>query len=167
MINNPDLSFVLPGEDRSFGGNILYVDLVPRSTWKINARSVLAPEVWRDMSRAVRGRAGSCCEVCGNDGRLEAHERWSYDDVANIQKLERLICLCKDCHTTTHFGLAQIQGMGEQAQQHLMRVRGFTPRQAKEHIGDAFAVWHVRNAYKWQVDLDILSDFLPPTSGIS
>jgi hypothetical protein len=41
---------------------------------------------------------------------LEAHERWIYDAPTGVQALRRLICLCTQCHTVTHFGLAQIKG---------------------------------------------------------
>ena len=59
---------------------------------------------------------------------LEAHERWAYDDSSNVQALRRLICLCTDCHTTTHFGLASINGKSDEAFKHLCTVTGIASR---------------------------------------
>ena len=48
----------------------------------------------------VYGRAGHRCEMCGRGPdpaarrRLEAHERWDYDDAGGTQRLARLICTC-------------------------------------------------------------------------
>lgn len=63
-------------------------------------------------------------EICGAaKGRearrwLEVHERWVYDETAHVQTLKRLIRLCTDCHTVTHFGHAQVRvspGRGNRA----------------------------------------------------
>ena len=54
---------------------------------------------------------------------MEAHERWSYDEITYTQKLVRIIALCQQCHQTTHIGLAQIKGNGHEAKQHLKKIR--------------------------------------------
>ena len=46
---------------------------------------------------------------------MEAHERWIYDAPTGAQALRRLICLSTQCHTVTHFGLAQIKGQAVEA----------------------------------------------------
>jgi hypothetical protein len=43
-----------------------------------------------------------------------------------VQTLRRLICLCNQCHTVTHFGLAQIRGLADEALAHLRTVTGMT-----------------------------------------
>lgn len=59
---------------------------------------------------------GECCGIYGKDAKnnednqIEAHERWYYDEDNKIQKLVRLVALCKKCHLTTHMGFAQIIG---------------------------------------------------------
>jgi hypothetical protein len=110
----------------------------------------------------ITDRAGRRCEACrrGQDreaGRwLEAHERWAYDDASNVQALRRLICLCTDCHTTTHFGLASIKGKSDEAFKHLCTVTGLPAGKAGEHIDTAFALWRRRSAITWELDLSIL-----------
>ena len=111
----------------------------------------------------VYGRAGNRCEACKRAAnpqagvRMEAHERWLFDDARGVQVLRRLICLCGACHGTTHFGLAQIQGRSSEALEQLMMVRGMSLERAAVHIGEAFALWEERSARTWDLDLSILT----------
>jgi hypothetical protein len=159
----PDVPDLLPGEDRSFGAG-LFVDLVPRSCWFTNVRSCVTERDWERLRRMITRRAGQRCEACGRSedrpaGRwLEAHERWAYDDAARVQSLRRLICLCTDCHTVTHFGLATIQGRDAQALRHLRAVGGLSDDDAQLLIEGAFELWHQRSRLEWELDLRILTD---------
>lgn len=155
VVVDPLVAF--PGEDRAFGGASLYVDLIPESCWFTNVRSCVAPDDWNRIRHLVYGRAGYRCEVCGAGGRLEAHERWAYDEPRAVQTLKRLVCLCQDCHTATHFGLARVRGVHEQAAAHLRRVNGWTREAADAHIADAFTVWEWRNRIDWALDLSMLT----------
>ncbi|WP_329453719.1 DUF5710 domain-containing protein (plasmid) [Streptomyces sp. NBC_01724] len=160
---SPDVPDLLPGEDRTLGQG-LFVDPVPRSCWFTNVRSCVAPRDWERLRRMITGRAGRQCEACGaTEDReakrwLEAHERWTYDDQQLTQTLRRLICLCTDCHTVTHFGLAQVRGLADQALAHLMKVTGMTRSQATEHINAAFDIWSARSERDYALDLSILTD---------
>ena len=159
----PDVPDLLPGEDRSFGSG-LFVDLVPDSCWFTNVRSCVDQRDWERLRRTINGRAGRRCEVCGRDKDreakrwLEAHERWSYDESTGVQRLRRLVCLCTDCHRTTHFGLAEVQGKRDQALAHLRAVTGMTSTQAEQHVRAAFATWRQRSARSWTLDLGILTE---------
>ena len=146
----------LPGEDRQFGAG-LFVDLIPQSCWFTNVRSCVAPADWHRLRKMVYRRAGQQCEICGSKVRLEAHERWAFDNATGTQRLVRLICLCRACHAATHFGLAQLQGRGEQARAHLMTVNSWTASQADDHIGAAFMLWRHRSRFAWELDLSILT----------
>lgn len=157
----PDVPSLLPGEDRDFGSG-LFVDLVPSSCWFSNVRSCVDQRDWERLRRMITNRADRRCEVCrrGQDreaGRwLEAHERWAYDDSNSVQTLRRLICLCTDCHTTTHFGFASISGKSDEAFKHLCIVTGFPADRATQHIDAAYALWKRRSAITWKLDLSIL-----------
>jgi hypothetical protein len=111
----------------------------------------------------ITRRAGKRCEVCGQakdrsvGRRLEAHERWVYDDQTGVQTLRRLIYLCDMCHTVTHFGRARIKGKAQMALAHLRDVTGMNDQQAQTHIADAFAVWEHRSAHIWTLDLSMLA----------
>ena len=112
----------------------------------------------------ITTRADQRCEACGRgqdreSGRwLEAHERWAYDEAAAVQSLRRLICLCTDCHTATHFGLARIHGKDAAALRHLCAVTGMPSNQARQHVDTAFALWTRRSRVNWSLDLSLLTD---------
>lgn len=158
----PELPESLPGEDRTFGSG-LFVDLVPQSCWFTNVRSCVAERDWERLHRLVVNRAGRKCEACGRredrDAKrwLEAHERWHYDDERQVQVLKRIVCLCTDCHTATHFGLAGIKGKGEEAFAHLRTVTGMSEDEADDHISAAFDVWKQRSLRQWTLDLTMLT----------
>jgi Domain of unknown function (DUF5710) len=162
-VASPEVPDPLPGEDRSFGSG-LFVDLVPSSCWFTNVRSCVDERDWERLRRMITRRAGSRCEACGQgEDRprrrwLEAHERWAYDERARVQSLRRLVCLCTDCHTATHIGLAGIKGRGQAAEEHLAAVTGMSPREVEQHVRSAFGVWRARSAVTWTLDLSMLTD---------
>jgi hypothetical protein len=158
----PDLPTLLPGEDRTFGEG-LFVDLVPSSCWFTNVRICVAPRDWERIRRMITSRTDSHCEACGRPAdretgrRMEAHERWSFDDILKVQTLRRLVCLCQDCHQTTHFGLAQIRGMEKVVRAHLAEVTGMIEAQIEAHLSEAKRVWRQRSVSEWTLDLSMLT----------
>lgn len=151
---------VYPGEDRTFGGKNLYIDLVPRSCWFTNVRSCVSKEDWNRISRGVRLRSGQC-EVCNHKAVpqagdcLEAHERFLF--VGCVQKkLVRLVCLCRRCHEATHYGLARIKGRETEAHEQLAKVNGWSMDSLDEHVCDAFSVWEKRSARRWDLDVSLI-----------
>jgi len=156
----PDL---LPGEDRTFGGQTLRVGLIPRTSWFTNVRSAVDPRDWERLRQMVYRRADYRCEFCDAERDnpagvfLEAHEWFSYDETSGVQTLRRLICLCTLCHRAVHFGLATLQGKAEEAEAHLRRVTGMTRAQVHQHIREAFDLWEHRNQTQWMLDLSAIS----------
>jgi hypothetical protein len=154
---------VLAGEDRQFGHG-LFVDLIPQSCWLTNVRSCISKRDWLRLRLMVTSRAGHHCEACGAADNpadrqfFDVHERWLYNDNTSTQKLIRLICLCRPCHETTHYGFARISGRAEIAFHHLMAVTGMTEDQANQHIDTAFSLFDARSAHHWDLDLTVLTD---------
>ena len=108
QVNNEQV--ILKGEDRTYGGNDLFVDLIPTSCWFKNVRSSIHRKDWDRVRKHIYDRVNFICECCNeHNTRLEAHERWDYDNITKTQKLMRLIALCHKCHEVTHMGLAQIR----------------------------------------------------------
>lgn len=114
----------------------------------------------------VTGRARRRCEVCGAGEEreraprprwLEVHERWAYDDRRRVQALRRLVCLCTDCHTSTHYGLAQLRGLEAAALSHLRAVTGMSADEARVHVASAFRLWERRSRQEWTLDLSVLT----------
>ncbi|MGL5824010.1 MAG: DUF5710 domain-containing protein [Nocardioides sp.] len=158
----PALPTLLPGEDRNFGTG-LFVDLVPRSCWFTNVRSCTDSRDWDRLRRMVYARAGHRCEACGQPEdrdrqvRVEAHERWHFDDTTFTQHLRRLVCLCGPCHDATHFGLAMLQQRDGPALAHLTEVNGWDHHTLTNHLDHAFDIWGRRNLHHWTLDLSILT----------
>mgnify|MGYP000757833805 CR=1 FL=1 len=83
--------------DKKSTDNKLKLDfeLVPDGCWYSNLRSILKPAQWDVVRREAYARANGKCMICGRPTkRLEAHERWSYDEKNAVQKLEDVIAVC-------------------------------------------------------------------------
>jgi hypothetical protein len=152
------------GEDRNFGGNRLYVDLIPRDCWYSNARKLIHPSDWDRVRHHVYERVNYKCECCNIDtkidktnGYLEAHERWKFDNITYTQKLVRLVALCHECHQSTHMGLASILGFRKEAETHLKKIRKFNDTECEDHIAYAFKLWSERNNHKWVLDITLIT----------
>ena len=57
---------------------------------------------WREVSRAVKKRAGFRCQLCNSPLDLHAHLRTSVHQGQKLNHLDDLICLCKKCHKNFH-----------------------------------------------------------------
>ena len=140
----------------------LSIELVPETCWFSNVRSHVSKKEWDTIKKEVSDKALSVCQICGGVGPkhpVECHEIWIYDDIKFIQKLEGMIALCPDCHMCKHIGLAQIQGRGEKALKHLMKINGLKKKEAEAYIVEAFKVWQARSQQKWTLDLSHLQEY--------
>jgi len=72
---------------------------------------------------------------------VETSPRWTYDKRAGVQALRRLICLCSDCHLSTHRGYANVTGRADQALAHLRAVTGMTDAEVSRHVRVANDLW--------------------------
>ena len=100
----------------------LTFEMVPEECWYSNLRSVLKPADWDIVRKEAYARAGGRCSICGRPARLEAHEKWSYDEERALQKLEDVIALCRSCHEVKHISRTYAMGRGVDAMEHFMRV---------------------------------------------
>ena len=153
---------ILLCEDRNYGGNNLFVDLIPTSCWFTNVRSCVHPRDWDRLRKYVYERVNYICECCNIDTQktnviLEAHERWDYNEETQTQKLVRIVALCHYCHQSTHMGLAGIKGKGIEAREHLKKIRCFTEKDYKKHMDEATEIWKKRSMINWNLDLSLIT----------
>ena len=124
-------------------------DLIPRTSFFRNLRSLLKPGEWDTIRRAVYLKADYRCEICraiGSNLRvLHCHEVWEYIEKTCIQKLSGLVCLCPACHEAIHYGLAEIKGRSEIALKHIMVVNGIDRDTALSVVKNAFDLWRKRS----------------------
>lgn len=110
---------------------------------------------WKKLNEYTRKRAGERCEICSSDRRPEAHERWSFDIDTRVQKLERLMCLCKACHLGTHWGLTSHLGLTEEIETHIRKVTGWSKQEFSSHLKDRSA--SIATGASWVLDLTIVN----------
>lgn len=167
--NRQELKHTIEGEDRTFGGNHLYVDLIPSSSWYTNAREYIDEVDWERVKELCKKRSRNKCELCNTSPNyaernyLECHERFIYDKDTSVQKLIRFICVCSKCHKSIHFGLAQIQGHAEEAKRHLMEVNNWDEKRVSEHINKRFELWELKSEMSWKLDLSMLQNMDLPS----
>ncbi len=140
----------------------LNFELVPDSCWYSNLRSILPPEGWDAVRKRAYARAGGRCSICGvQTNRLEAHEQWSYDEENAVQKLERVIAVCRPCHEVIHIGRTQLQGREREASEHFMKVNGCSYAEYRKALGEANEAHRRRNLIpEWRLDISRLTEFL-------
>lgn len=136
-------------------------ELVPDSCWYSNLRSILSPAQWDVVRKDAYARANGKCMICGAPTtRLEAHEKWQYDEENSIQKLDTVIAVCKSCHEVIHIGRTTLLGGEERACAHFMKVNGCTYAEYRKALGLANEAHRRRNAVpEWKLDLNWLKRF--------
>jgi hypothetical protein len=58
-----------------------------------------------------------------------------------------------------HFGLAQMQGEGEEARRQLMKINDWDSNKTSAHIKQSWKTWQRRSAIQWKLNLDVLRDY--------
>lgn len=138
----------------------LTFELVPEECWHSNLRSAFSKEQWDLIRKDAYRRAQYKCRICGRGNtRLEAHEKWSYDERKGLQKLEDVLALCKDCHQVKHISRTQLIGRGNDAMEHFMRVNECTQSDFHAELGRANEEYIRRNKIEnWVTDISWLKD---------
>ena len=138
----------------------LNFELVPDSCWYSNLRSLLSPAQWDIVRKEAYSRANGRCMICGKTARLEAHERWEYDEAHRVQKLSDVIAVCRACHEVIHIGRTQLLGGEERAAEHFMKVNGCNYAEFRKALGEANEAHRRRNQVsEWSLDLSYLKKF--------
>ena len=140
----------------------LNFELVPDGCWYSNLRTILSKKEWDFIRKDAKERAGGRCMICGRKtDRLEAHERWSYDEKTATQKLEDVVAVCHDCHSVLHFGRTSLVGNVERAENHYMKVNGCSYAEFKKALGLANEYHESLNKVpEWKLDLGWLKRFI-------
>lgn len=140
----------------------LQFEPVPSGCWYQNLRSALPKEVWDSIRKTAYAKAQGKCMICGRSTqRLEAHERWSYDEERALQKLETVIAICRNCHEVIHVGRAYLMGRGNEVMEWFMKVNGCTQAEYHEELGKANEIHERRSKIDgWVTDISWLKDNL-------
>lgn len=150
----------IKGEDREYGGKKLYIDMIPKTTYFKNVRSLFSENDWNLIRHHIYSRCDYKCECCNKKKNryLEAHERWLFDETTQTQKLVRIIALCKLCHSATHYGHSKRTKNMDKINNHIKKINNYNEDELKEHIKDGYDIWKSRNKIKWNLDFSILTN---------
>ena len=148
------------GEDRTSGGSELFIDMIPKTSYFKNVRSIFTEEDWNLIRHHIYERTGHRCECCGAKRfkYLEAHERWTFNYATQTQKLVRIIALCRLCHQATHYGHSKVTKEIKKINEHLKKVRKMNDEELNNHIKEAYEIWEDRNKVKWTIDISLITD---------
>ena len=146
----------------------LTIELVPESSWGVNARGVRNREIWDRIRRMVTANADGICEICGHSARIECHEVWNYDDTTFVQSLVGVVALCHLCHAAKHPGRLEVGSDASKAVfEHYIKVNGVTRSQFQEQLRDAFTLWSERSKHQWRVDMSLIHELIKATGQTS
>lgn len=135
----------------------LPIELIPTTAWHHNVRSSVHGDTWRRIAKQAYESAGHRCRICRADGRLEAHERWRFDDTTGVQHLVGIDALCPRCHGVCHFGRSMALGVTEQALRHYASINALTPAVALADVRNALRALSERSKRTWRLDMRILT----------
>lgn len=137
----------------------LKFEIVPDGCWYSNLRTALPKKVWDVVRKDAYARANGKCMICARPAsRLEAHERWSYDEKNGIQKLEDVIAVCHACHSVIHIGRTQLLGDEDKAIAHFCRVNKCGYSDYIKELGRANEEHKRRNLVsEWGLDISFLN----------
>ena len=137
-------------------------EFVPEECWGKNLRSVLPKEAWDKIRFDAYRRANGRCMICNvSTRRLEAHEKWSYDEEKHLQTLEDVVALCRACHEVKHIGRTQLMGRGNDAMEQFMKVNACSQMEFHAALGQANELYRQRNKIEgWVTDIHWLQDVL-------
>ena len=136
----------------------LEIDLVPSTAWYSNLRNKIPKKEWNKIRKQSYAKSNNGCAICGDDGRLNCHEIWEYDDKKHIQILKGFIALCNDCHMIKHIGFAGIQASKgffdmDKLIKHFMKVNNVDKKTFDKHHEETFKVWREKSQHEWITDL--------------
>lgn len=143
----------------------LTVEMVPKTSWKSNLRSILTKKQWDVIRKNSYEKANNVCEICGRDGMLHCHEQWEYDDDKHLQKLTGLVSLCRSCHMCKHFGFAlTMHHKGiisiDRIKNHFMDINGVAEDEFRKIVKDEIARWVERSQEEWSLDISYLGKYI-------
>ena len=134
-------------------------ELVPEELWYANLRRILRAEDWDVVRRDAYKRAGYRCRICGANGRMEAHEKWSYDEKRAVQKLEDVLALCHNCHLVKHIARASLTGDEGVAMTHFMKINNCSQMEYHGALASANEDHQRRNKIEgWVTDVSWLKE---------
>ena len=140
---------------------LLQIELVPKSSWCSNVRSVLKQSQWDKIRKSTYNKAGDKCEICKSTGKRhpDCHEVWAYDSSSMTQRLAFFQAICPACHEVKHLGRAIARGNGNVAFNRFREFNSLDELLALRIRDAVFKEWRERSKVKWALDITLLKDY--------
>lgn len=158
-INLEEISHLLPHVAKKIIKPLLG-DLIPHSSWGSSLSNLLTKKSWDILRNKTFNENGNRCEVCGAGGRLECHEAWEYHEptiknVCGVQRLSRLMSLCKRCHQIHHLGFMDVQGRLAEGLDRLTIINRWFGHEAEQYCDFINERFERRSESSWVLDVTI------------
>lgn len=147
---------------------MLYLNLIPSNLWYLNLRKLLTDQAWKQLSNDIRAAQHWTCQACGISIRqlkspkwFDCHEMWDFNEQTHEVSLLCLVCLCKKCHSATHFGYASIKQQDQVAFAHLCKVNHWDKESAQVYIEACFEQWSQRSQKTWTLEWTSIANWVP------
>ena len=140
----------------------LKIELVPSSTWGLNARIAVGKRLWDEVRYKVFRKARQRCQICKakpEPRELHCHEVWAYDDESKEQRLENLLAVCVECHDVIHFARTRLVGDEEEAFRRFVKINDILSLEAADMIRTVFKRAKKRSRIKWRVRIGHLKEY--------
>lgn len=141
-------------------------DLIPRSSWGSSLANLLTKKSWDILRHQVFEENGHRCEICGAGGVLDCHESWEYHEpliknACGVQRLVKLMSLCKKCHDVHHLGLMTVQNRLESGLHHLKLINRWSEHEVQQYYDFVSARYAKRSQSNWALDLSLVDSEIP------
>ncbi len=101
----------------------LNFEMLPAGAWNFNLRTQLSKKAWDFIRKRAYDEANGKCKICERRvKRLEAHEKWEFNEKTHTQTLKDVIAVCNSCHLVIHIGRTQLLGKEDTAIIHFKKV---------------------------------------------
>jgi hypothetical protein len=140
----------------------LSIELIPYSTWGKNLRSILIQDEWDIVRKWCYKQANHRCEICGNKGKMECHERWGFNRSKRKQILLGVICLCSLCHKAKHLGRTQAvhPDLYSKVVHHIKEVNKWTDDEFKKYLKYIQDEYQKYGTKYWRLDITWIEQFI-------
>lgn len=132
------------------------INLIPSTAFYSNVRDHISESDWKNVRTNIYQKYNYQCQICGDKGDshpVEAHEDWIYDDENKIQTLNKIWCLCPNCHQTQHLGLAELKGRLPKILSHYSKIMNISSVDAEKIAEESFEKWAERSKHEWSLDI--------------
>lgn len=144
----------------------LKIELIPKTAYGQNLRSIMPAIKWQQLSRVIRNNANLKCEICGEQvnsiANLDAHEVWRFikirkksGKIIRKQQLKCIVAVCKKCHRVIHIGRTSYGKHYDEAVEHFLNVNHCRYSKFKKAEQKAYRKWSRRSQHKWKLDVDL------------